>query len=116
MDQGSIINVSSNHAFSTMPSHFPYNAIKTGINGMTRAMALDFGPGIRVNTFNPGWVEVKRTTAEMTDKERQELESIHPPAALVSQKTWQVLHYSSQAMMLHLLSAQASSLMAAGLQ
>lgn len=78
MDKGSIINISSNHAFSTMPSHFPYNAAKAGINGMTRAMALDFGPDIRVNTVNPGWVAVDRTTEEMANEYRQQLESIHP--------------------------------------
>lgn len=78
MDEGCIINVSSNHAFTTMPSHFPYNAIKAGINGMTRAMALDFGPDIRVNTINPGWVAVERTTADMSTEEREELASIHP--------------------------------------
>lgn len=78
MSQGSIINVSSNHAFSTMPAHFPYNAIKAGINGMTRAMALDFGPEVRVNTINPGWVAVERTVADMSHEERQRIESVHP--------------------------------------
>lgn len=78
MEQGSIINVSSNHADTTMPALFPYNAVKAGINGMTRAMALDFGPDIRVNTINPGWVAVERTTAEMSEEYRQYLESIHP--------------------------------------
>jgi glucose 1-dehydrogenase len=78
MAGGSIINISSNHAFSTMPKHFPYNAVKAGINGMTRAMALDFGPDIRVNTINPGWIEVDRTTAELSDRDRRHLESIHP--------------------------------------
>jgi glucose 1-dehydrogenase len=78
IDEGSVINVSSNHAFSTMPSHFPYNAVKSGINGMTRAMALDFGPDIRVNTINPGWIAVERTTMEMDEDQRYRLESIHP--------------------------------------
>jgi NAD(P)-dependent dehydrogenase (short-subunit alcohol dehydrogenase family) len=74
----SIVNISSNHASVTMPAHFPYNAVKAGINGMTRAMALDFGPNIRVNTVNPGWVAVERTTANMSESERRELEAIHP--------------------------------------
>lgn len=82
MDKGSIINISSNHAFSTMPKHFPYNAVKSGINGMTRAMALDFGPHIRVNTINPGWIAVKRTVADMPDAQRRQLESIHPVGRL----------------------------------
>lgn len=82
MDRGCVVNISSNHAFSTMPEHFPYNAVKSGINGMTRAMALDFGPHIRVNTINPGWVAVKRTVADMSEAQRRQLESIHPVGRL----------------------------------
>nr|WP_208288873.1 SDR family oxidoreductase [Halobacterium sp. R2-5] len=78
MDGGAIVNVSSNHARLTMPEQFPYNAVKAGIDGMTRAMALDFGPSVRVNTVNPGWVAVERTTAEMDDEYREHLASIHP--------------------------------------
>jgi glucose 1-dehydrogenase len=75
---GAVVNVSSNHARLTMPEHFPYNAVKAGIDGMTRAMALDFGPDVRVNTVNPGWVAVERTVAGMDDDYREHLESIHP--------------------------------------
>jgi NAD(P)-dependent dehydrogenase (short-subunit alcohol dehydrogenase family) len=82
MDEGAIVNVSSNHAFLTMPELFPYNAVKAGINGMTRAMALDFGPSVRVNTVTPGWVAIDRTTAEMDDSYRDHLESIHPVGRL----------------------------------
>ncbi|WP_227356537.1 SDR family NAD(P)-dependent oxidoreductase [Haladaptatus salinisoli] len=82
MDEGAIVNVSSNHAFLTMPEMFPYNAVKAGINGMTRAMALDFGPAVRVNTVNPGWVAIERTTDEMSRERRRELESIHPVGRL----------------------------------
>jgi NAD(P)-dependent dehydrogenase (short-subunit alcohol dehydrogenase family) len=84
MEKGIIINISSNHAFTTMPDHFPYNAVKAGIDGMTRAMALDFGPDIRVNTINPGWVAVERTKAEVSGEKRKRLESIHPVGRLGS--------------------------------
>ena len=80
MPEGSsILNMSSNHAFLTMPGLFPYNAVKAGINGMTRALALELGPlGIRVNTINPGWIEVERTRKELSDDDRQRVESMHP--------------------------------------
>jgi len=78
MDDGSIVNVSSNHAFLTMPELFPYNAVKAGINGMTRAMALDFGPSIRVNTVNPGWIAIERTVEGMDDDYRERLAGNHP--------------------------------------
>ena len=75
---GSIVNVSSNHAIQTTPGLFPYNAVKAGIDGMTRAMALDFGPGIRVNTVNPGYIEVPRNEATLAERNREHLEAIHP--------------------------------------
>ncbi|WP_237718899.1 SDR family NAD(P)-dependent oxidoreductase [Halogranum rubrum] len=82
MDDGAIVNISSNHACLTMPEMFPYNAVKAGINGMTRAMALDFGPHVRVNTVNPGWIAIDRTTDEMDPEYRAKLESIHPVGRL----------------------------------
>jgi NAD(P)-dependent dehydrogenase (short-subunit alcohol dehydrogenase family) len=78
MDRGAIVNVSSNHAYATMPAHFPYNAVKAGINGMTRSLAVDFGPRVRVNTVVPGWVEVERTRDELPEGRLREVESIHP--------------------------------------
>jgi NAD(P)-dependent dehydrogenase (short-subunit alcohol dehydrogenase family) len=78
MGEGGIINISSNHAFLTMSRHFPYNAVKADINGMTCAMALDSGPDISVNTVNPGWIAVMRTTDGMGDLKREQLRSNHP--------------------------------------
>jgi len=81
-DGGCIINMSSNHAYLTMPGLFPYNAIKAGINGMTRAMALELGPkGITVNTINPGWIEIERTREELDD-DYEYTEDIHPVGRL----------------------------------
>lgn len=75
---GTILNTSSNHAFLTMPGLFPYNAVKAGINGMTRALALELGPDeITVNTINPGWIEIERTQAELGD-DYEYTQDIHP--------------------------------------
>lgn len=82
MNRGAIVNVSSNHARLTMPKMFPYNAVKAGIEGMTRAMALDFGPHIRVNSVTPGWVAVDRTVEDMSAERRRELAGIHPVGRL----------------------------------
>lgn len=58
--QGSIINVSSLHGFVTTPNFFPYAAAKSGLVGLTRSMALDFGPsGVRVNCVAPGFVRTR---------------------------------------------------------
>jgi NAD(P)-dependent dehydrogenase (short-subunit alcohol dehydrogenase family) len=78
-DHAAVVNVSSNHAFLTHPGKFPYNALKAGINGMTRALSVDWGvDGIRVNAVAPGWTAVERIEAEVDEAERRYLERIHP--------------------------------------
>jgi NAD(P)-dependent dehydrogenase (short-subunit alcohol dehydrogenase family) len=56
LGKGVIINMSSVHSRSTVKSVAPYAASKGGITALTRNMALDYGPTIRVNTISPGWV------------------------------------------------------------
>jgi NAD(P)-dependent dehydrogenase (short-subunit alcohol dehydrogenase family) len=78
-DGSSIVNVSSNHAFETGPGTFPYNVTKAAINGPTKAMAVEFGPAIRVNTLNSGWVPTGDEDAnEETIDRRREIADIHP--------------------------------------
>lgn len=57
---GSIVNVASLHGFATMPGFFPYAAAKSGLVGLTRSLALDWGPqGVRVNCVAPGFVRTR---------------------------------------------------------
>jgi NAD(P)-dependent dehydrogenase (short-subunit alcohol dehydrogenase family) len=78
-DRGVVVNIGSNHATATQPKKFPYNAIKAGIDGMTRSMAVAWGAdGIRVNSINPGWTLVDRIAEAMTEEQLAELEQIHP--------------------------------------
>jgi len=78
-EQAAIVNVSSNHSFVTHPKKFPYNAVKAGIDGMTRSMAVAWGvDGIRINSVNPGWTMVERIADSVTDDELAYLEQIHP--------------------------------------
>lgn len=51
---GSIISISSIEAFRGIPNTVVYAAMKHGITGFTRALALELGPeGIRVNAIAP---------------------------------------------------------------
>jgi len=78
-DTAAVVNVSSNHSFQTQPKKFPYNAVKAGIDSMTRSMAVAWGvDGIRVNTVNPGWTMVDRIAESLTDEELASLDRIHP--------------------------------------
>ncbi len=51
-----IVNVSSVHAAANVNGTSPYAASKGGVTALTRAMAMDYAPAIRVNSVAPGWV------------------------------------------------------------
>ena len=68
---GSVVNISSVHARHTEPLRFPYNVAKTGVNGLTRALAIELGPaGIRVNGIMPGDIAVDQPEASDAELER----------------------------------------------
>ena len=54
--KGAIVNISSVHARASVNACAPYDAAKGGVSALTRAMAIDYGPTIRVNDISPGWV------------------------------------------------------------
>jgi NAD(P)-dependent dehydrogenase (short-subunit alcohol dehydrogenase family) len=74
--RGSIVNVSSLHGFATLDGFFPYAAAKSGLIGLTRSLALDYGLyGIRVNVVAPGFVRtrlVQESIDRADDKEAAE--------------------------------------------
>jgi 3-oxoacyl-[acyl-carrier protein] reductase len=52
---GRVVNISSNAGRSAVPGGSGYTAAKTGIIGLTRAVAMEVGPaGINVNAIAPG--------------------------------------------------------------
>lgn len=56
-DKGSIVNVSSNDTVA--PECMDYNAAKTGLRSLTRDLAFQFKPRVRVNAVAPGWVDTR---------------------------------------------------------
>jgi NAD(P)-dependent dehydrogenase (short-subunit alcohol dehydrogenase family) len=57
---GSVINMSSNVALMGIPGRDCYTAAKGGISAITRSMAVEFAPTVRVNAIAP--------SATMTDR------------------------------------------------
>jgi hypothetical protein len=60
--QGSIVNIASVHSRATQPQFGLYAAMKAGVAGLSRGIAVQYGPdGIRANTVSPGLVDGKQT-------------------------------------------------------
>jgi NAD(P)-dependent dehydrogenase (short-subunit alcohol dehydrogenase family) len=71
--EGAIINISSMAAQYGIPYVIAYTAAKSGIEGMTKAMAVELSPeGIRVNCVAPGFIATKMSAKALdNDPERK---------------------------------------------
>jgi NAD(P)-dependent dehydrogenase (short-subunit alcohol dehydrogenase family) len=83
---GAIVNVSSHQARQAVPGCLPYVTAKTAIEGLTRALAVEYGArGIRVNTVAPGTVATDRYAdllatlePEVAERIEREMAEVHP--------------------------------------
>lgn len=78
--KGSIVNISSIHAKLTKRNFVAYATSKAALSGMTRAMAVDLGPRVRVNAIEPAAIETEMLI-EGFNKIKQkydELQRLHP--------------------------------------
>jgi dihydroanticapsin dehydrogenase len=78
---GSIINISSVHALVSWPRCAAYDAAKSALIGLTRAMAVDHGSdGIRVNAICPGYIETPLLEQRFATgaANKQEVLKFHP--------------------------------------
>jgi NAD(P)-dependent dehydrogenase (short-subunit alcohol dehydrogenase family) len=78
---GAIVNVSSHQAQRPVPGALPYATAKAAIEGLTRALAVEYGPrGIRTNAVALGSIATERYEALLV--ERKEIEDqmrrLHP--------------------------------------
>ncbi|GAA0253131.1 SDR family NAD(P)-dependent oxidoreductase [Haladaptatus pallidirubidus] len=63
---GSLINIASVGGVVGIPRQHPYVATKHGLVGLTKSLALDWAPDVRVNAVAPGYV-----TTDLTDGIRE---------------------------------------------
>lgn len=59
--RGSVINMSSQLAFKGAYDYVSYSAAKAGVAGLTRALAREVGPDVRVNAVAPGPIATPMT-------------------------------------------------------
>lgn len=81
---GAIVNVSSHQASRAVPGALPYATAKAAVEGLTRAMAVDYGPrGIRTNAVALGSVATERYWALLAGMEPAEAARIEDQMRLL---------------------------------
>ncbi|MBU0622251.1 MAG: pteridine reductase [Gammaproteobacteria bacterium] len=73
---GCIVNIVDIHADIPMHGYLLYNIAKTGLAGLTRALAQELAPQVRVNGVSPG-VNLWPESAEWQDEERRRKHIAH---------------------------------------
>ncbi|MFC0708111.1 SDR family oxidoreductase [Azorhizophilus paspali] len=55
--RGAVVNIASTRAHQSEPNSEAYAASKSGLLGLTHALAVSLGPDVRVNAVSPGWID-----------------------------------------------------------
>lgn len=87
--KGVILLMTSSHAYTTIPDCFPYNVAKSGIDGLVRALAVQWSSTIRVVGIAPGFIETEGGDKWFNafpdpEEKKQEILQIHPVKKLGS--------------------------------
>jgi NAD(P)-dependent dehydrogenase (short-subunit alcohol dehydrogenase family) len=76
--EGAIVNVSSHQAQRAVPGALPYATAKAAVEGLTRALAVDYGPrGIRTNAVALGSIATARYET-LREEQREQIGRLHP--------------------------------------
>jgi NAD(P)-dependent dehydrogenase (short-subunit alcohol dehydrogenase family) len=70
---GAILMTASTNGIVAHPHYADYNASKAGVISLTRSMALELAPKVRVNAVAPGYVLTPMQRAEYTDAMLEEV-------------------------------------------
>jgi NAD(P)-dependent dehydrogenase (short-subunit alcohol dehydrogenase family) len=58
--RGAIVTIASTRALMSEPNTESYSASKGGLVALTHALAISFGPDVRVNCVSPGWIVTEK--------------------------------------------------------
>ena len=78
MEKGVIANMGSTNGLLGYPNYADYNASKAGVIELTRSMALELAPDVRVVAVCPGYVMTPMQEAEYTPEMMAEVNSKIP--------------------------------------
>ena len=77
--EGVLVNVASVGGLVGLPRQHPYVASKHGLVGLTKSLALDWAPDVRVNCLAPGYVATDLTEEVRADEQlRRSIEERTP--------------------------------------
>jgi pteridine reductase len=67
---GCIVNITDIHAERPLKGYLVYCVAKAGLLGLTRALALELGPAVRVNAVAPGAIEWPENATDFPPEEQ----------------------------------------------
>lgn len=75
---GAIVNVASVAGVASSPGAAHYGAAKAAVINLTRTLALEWAPKVRVNCVAPDFIRTEGTEKLMTDADRARIASLIP--------------------------------------
>ncbi|MCQ3809557.1 MAG: SDR family oxidoreductase [Acidimicrobiia bacterium] len=75
---GNVVNVASIAALRFTTLHVAYASAKAGVIAMTRDLAAEYAPDVRVNAVAPGPIDTMHLTASMTLEEKADFGRRYP--------------------------------------
>lgn len=79
---GAVVNISSVAGRETSPGFVAYGTAKAALSFMTRELAQDFAPKVRVNAIAVGSIETEALSSVLSDEIRDEMIRLTPMARL----------------------------------
>lgn len=79
---GAVVNISSVAARYAQKHFSAYSAAKAALNQMTRNLAQDFGPDVRINAIEPGTIMTEALAPFLTPERNERMQTSTPLARL----------------------------------